>query len=168
MTTPFRRTTDCLGRFRHRARALPPGRRSVRRSRWPSRMRWDSATPLPAPGPPPRMRTPCGINPAGLARLNFPQAEAGDPRDHPVVPSSRTRTRRRRSCSRWAARAATPAARAFVPNLYGSMAINDSIHVGIGVNVPFGLKTEYDDGWLGRYQALKSEVKTININPAMS
>ena len=55
-----------------------------------------------------------------------------------------------------------------MPNLYGSMAINDKIHVGIGVNVPFGLKTEYDDGWLGRYQALKSEVKTINVNPAMS
>jgi long-chain fatty acid transport protein len=31
---------------------------------------------------------------------------------------------------------------------------------------PFGLKTEYEDGWLGRYQALKSEVKTINVNPA--
>ena len=48
------------------------------------------------------------------------------------------------------------------------MAINDRFHIGIGVNVPFGLKTDYDDGWLGRYQALKSEVKTINVNPAMS
>ena len=34
--------------------------------------------------------------------------------------------------------------------------------------MPFGLKTEYDDGWLGRYQALKSEIKTINVNPAVS
>jgi long-chain fatty acid transport protein len=40
--------------------------------------------------------------------------------------------------------------------------------VGIGVSVPFGLKTEYENGWLGRYQALKSEVKTININPAFA
>jgi long-chain fatty acid transport protein len=55
-----------------------------------------------------------------------------------------------------------------VPNLYASMAINDQWHVGIGVNAPFGLKTEYDDGWLGRYQALKSEIKTINVNPAVS
>ena len=47
------------------------------------------------------------------------------------------------------------------------MAINPEWHIGIGINAPFGLKTEYDDGWLGRYQALKSEIKTININPAV-
>ena len=28
--------------------------------------------------------------------------------------------------------------------------------------------TEWDDGWLGRYQALKSNVKTFNVNPAVS
>ena len=39
------------------------------------------------------------------------------------------------------------------------------IHVGIGVNVPFGLKTEYDDGWLGRYQALKSESQDDQRQP---
>ena len=106
-------------------------------------------------------------NPAGLARLNFPQVEAGDPRHHRRRPSSRTRARRRR----WAAAGRHRRRRrgaAFVPNLYGSMAINDQWHVGIGVNVPFGLKTDYDDGWLGRYQALKSEIKTINVNPAVA
>ena len=39
---------------------------------------------------------------------------------------------------------------------------------GLGVNAPFGLVTEYDGSWLGRYQAVKSEVKTINVNPAFS
>ena len=34
--------------------------------------------------------------------------------------------------------------------------------------MPFGLTTEYDDGWIGRYQALKSQIKTINVNPAIS
>ena len=48
------------------------------------------------------------------------------------------------------------------------MPINPQWSFGLGINVPFGLKTEYDDGWIGRYQGLKSEIKTINVNPALS
>jgi long-chain fatty acid transport protein len=57
---------------------------------------------------------------------------------------------------------------AFVPNAYFKMDYSDTIKLGIGVNAPFGLKTEYDNGWIGRFQALKSEVKTVNINPAVA
>ena len=57
---------------------------------------------------------------------------------------------------------------AFVPNMYFKMDINDSVKFGIGVNAPFGLKTEYDKNWLGRFQGIKSELKTININPALA
>ena len=56
----------------------------------------------------------------------------------------------------------------YVPNAYLAVPINAQWVFGVGVNVPFGLKTEYDDGWLGRYQGLKSEIKTINVNPALS
>jgi long-chain fatty acid transport protein len=56
----------------------------------------------------------------------------------------------------------------FVPNLYVSVPINLQWTFGLGVNAPFGLVTEYDDGWLGRYQALKSEIQTVNVNPALS
>ncbi len=56
----------------------------------------------------------------------------------------------------------------FVPNLYFSMEINPTLNFGIGVNAPFGLKTNYDSDWVGRYQALKSDLKTININPALA
>jgi len=55
-----------------------------------------------------------------------------------------------------------------VPNLYLSWPINRQWSVGLGVNAPFGLKTDYDDGWIGRFQGLKSEIKTINVNPAVS
>ena len=57
---------------------------------------------------------------------------------------------------------------AFVPNMYFKTEINDNIDFGIGVNAPFGLKTEYDKDWLGRFQGIKSELKTININPALA
>jgi long-chain fatty acid transport protein len=39
---------------------------------------------------------------------------------------------------------------------------------GIGVNVPFGLKTNYDSDWIGRFQAIESKVETINVNPSVS
>lgn len=57
---------------------------------------------------------------------------------------------------------------ALIPNIYYSQEIQPSLFVGIGVNSPFGLKTEYDSQWMGRFQALKSELKTININPAIA
>jgi long-chain fatty acid transport protein len=56
----------------------------------------------------------------------------------------------------------------YVPNLYVSVPINAQWTFGLGVNAPFGLKTEYDNGWIGRYQGLKSEIKTINVNPVLS
>ena len=54
-----------------------------------------------------------------------------------------------------------------VPNLYFVTPISEKTKFGIGINAPFGLSTEYDDGWQGRYQALKSTVTTLNINPAI-
>jgi long-chain fatty acid transport protein len=55
-----------------------------------------------------------------------------------------------------------------VPNLYLGVPFTDKWSFGLGVNVPYGLKTEYDSNWLGRFQAVKSEIKTINVNPALS
>jgi long-chain fatty acid transport protein len=55
-----------------------------------------------------------------------------------------------------------------LPNLYYSSQINARLFVGLGVNVPFGLKTEYDPSWVGRFHAITSEVKTINFNPSVA
>lgn len=57
---------------------------------------------------------------------------------------------------------------AFVPNFYLVTPLNDQVKFGLGVNAPFGLKTEYDKDWIGRFQGIKSEVKTININPSLA
>jgi long-chain fatty acid transport protein len=55
-----------------------------------------------------------------------------------------------------------------VPAGYFALPINEQLAVGFGVNAPFGLKLEYDDGWMGRFQALKSQIKTYNFNPSLS
>lgn len=57
---------------------------------------------------------------------------------------------------------------AVIPNFYFVMPIGDRVKFGVGVNAPFGLKTEYDDDWAGRFQGIKSELMTINVNPALS
>ena len=57
---------------------------------------------------------------------------------------------------------------AFVPNAYYAFRLTPKVNLGVGLNSPFGLKTEYDPTWIGRYQAIKSEVKTINLNPSIA
>jgi long-chain fatty acid transport protein len=55
-----------------------------------------------------------------------------------------------------------------IPNGYVSWQAGSSVWLGLGVNVPFGLKTEWDTDWMGRFKALTSEVKTLNINPTIA
>jgi long-chain fatty acid transport protein len=55
-----------------------------------------------------------------------------------------------------------------VPNVYFAMDVAPDWKVGVGVSVPFGLKTDYDPAWMGRFQAIKSDISTLNINPAVS
>lgn len=57
---------------------------------------------------------------------------------------------------------------AFVPNAYFAFRLTPDVHLGVGMNAPFGLKTEYDPTWAGRAQAIKSELKTINLNPSIA
>ena len=45
---------------------------------------------------------------------------------------------------------------------------NSGLSVGLGLNAPFGLATEYDRDWVGRYHAVESDVKTLNINPSIA
>lgn len=55
---------------------------------------------------------------------------------------------------------------AVVPSLYLTWATPYDLHLGLGVNAPFGLKTHYEDDWAGRYHALDSRATSVNINPA--
>lgn len=57
---------------------------------------------------------------------------------------------------------------AIVPNAYIAYRLTPDIHVGVGMNAPFGLKTEYDSTWAGRTQGIKSELRTINLNPSIA
>lgn len=49
-----------------------------------------------------------------------------------------------------------------------SHSFNDKVSAGLGVFDPFGLGTEWDEDWEGRYIATKSKVETYTINPVVS
>lgn len=53
-----------------------------------------------------------------------------------------------------------------VPNMFYIAELSERWRFGLGLNVPFGLETDYEDGWVGRYHALNSKVSTVNINPS--
>lgn len=56
----------------------------------------------------------------------------------------------------------------FIPSFFYSNKLNDKWSYGLGITVPFGAATEYSDTWVGRYQGVKTEISTLNINPSAS
>ena len=57
---------------------------------------------------------------------------------------------------------------AAVPNGYFSWQLSPQLYLGFGISSPFGLSTEYDSNWIGRYQSVKSEIRTVNYNPSLA
>ena len=57
---------------------------------------------------------------------------------------------------------------AFVPHLSYVHPLADRWHVGVTLNTPFGLTTDYGRGWKGQYQAVLSEIVNLNLNPAVA
>lgn len=57
---------------------------------------------------------------------------------------------------------------AIVPAFYMMWDLKPDLKLGLSVNTPYGLSTEYEDGWVGRYYALNSELQTITITPSIA
>jgi long-chain fatty acid transport protein len=109
------------------------------------------------------------FNPAGMTRL--PGTRAGGA-VHLVLPSAEFRNE---GSSFVVGGAPIPGGDggdsgglAAVPHAYLSHQLDDRTWLGLAINAPFGLTTEYDTDWVGRYHAIKSAVKTINLNPSIA
>jgi long-chain fatty acid transport protein len=57
---------------------------------------------------------------------------------------------------------------ALLPSGFYSHRVSEKLTLGLGIFAPYGLATEYDDRWVGRYHAIKSELTTLDINPALA
>ena len=88
-----------------------------------------------------------------LTKLNLEEATASTTGGTPITGSNRD---------------GDAAHDAVVPAFYAMASPHEQIRLGIGVNVPFGLGTEYSDGWVGRYHAIESTFETVNFNPVVA
>jgi long-chain fatty acid transport protein len=55
-----------------------------------------------------------------------------------------------------------------VPDVVLRHRLSDRLSVGLGVSVPFGLKTVFPTGWAGRYYARKTSAITVNVAPSLA
>ncbi|MNV20112.1 47 kDa outer membrane protein precursor [compost metagenome] len=55
-----------------------------------------------------------------------------------------------------------------VPAAYFHMPIGEKAHFGVSLTAPFGFKTDYDNGWVGRYSGMKTDMKAIDLGFAAS
>lgn len=53
-------------------------------------------------------------------------------------------------------------------NLYGTYAVNEDLHIGLGVNNPFGLGTEWPDNWVGKTLSVKVDLQSFFITPTVA
>lgn len=54
------------------------------------------------------------------------------------------------------------------PHLYATYQAAEKVWLGLGLFSPFGLGTEFNENWPGRYNSYKAVIQTININPTIA
>ncbi|MDH5512246.1 MAG: outer membrane protein transport protein, partial [Gammaproteobacteria bacterium] len=106
-------------------------------------------------------------NPAGLTRLSRAEYLVGG---HIIVPSTEVKSVSGAAVTTAPIGGSTggdAGESALIPNFYYARRLDERTVFGFGVNVPFGLATEYDPNWVGRYHAIRSEIQAINLNPGI-
>lgn len=107
------------------------------------------------------------FNPAGLTRLSGRQVVVAG---HAILPSAEfTNTGSTASLNQatLGGNGGDAGSPALAPNLFYAMPIGKDITFGLGISAPFGLVTEYDANWAGRFHAVKSDLQTLNVNPSL-
>lgn len=107
------------------------------------------------------------FNPAGMTRLKGDQVTVAASFIQPSIKFSNTNST--------GAALQTPGGNGgdaggmvVVPNTYLVMELQPALRFGLGINSPFGLQTQYDPTWIGRFQAIDSQIKTVNLNPSLA
>jgi long-chain fatty acid transport protein len=56
----------------------------------------------------------------------------------------------------------------FPVHFFAAHRINNDFAVGLGFTSPFGLGTQWDDNWVGKYLALKTSLQVFTISPVVA
>lgn len=109
------------------------------------------------------------FNPAGMTKLDGFQTQAGV---NVIIPDSKIKNNGTTSGPSGGRPVGGPSENPYeptpVPNGFMSYQINDDIWAGIGVTAPFGLASEYDRGWFGRFDSTKTELTVIDVQPTIA
>ncbi|WP_158044041.1 OmpP1/FadL family transporter [Skermanella pratensis] len=116
------------------------------------------------------------FNPAGMTRLEGPEATAGV---HLLIPRADLENRGSTTTIQTPAGALTsptggndggnPYDPTPVPNAYFAYPLMDrDLWVGLGISAPFGLANKYDPNWFGRYDSIETDLLTLNIAPSVA
>jgi len=54
------------------------------------------------------------------------------------------------------------------PNAYAIMPIGSNFTFGVGVMTPFGLRTNWEDPWAGRFASRDANIKVVSVEPAIA
>jgi len=108
------------------------------------------------------------FNPAGMSRLKGKQVTLAGSLIQPSAKFSNTGSTPAAGPRPLGGNGGDAGGLALVPNTYMMMELDPTLRLGLGINAPFGLQTEYDATWIGRFQAVKSRIETINLNPSVA
>lgn len=54
------------------------------------------------------------------------------------------------------------------PNAYAIVPIGSNLTFGVGVMAPFGLRTHWQDPWIGRFVSTDANIKVVSVEPAIA
>lgn len=54
------------------------------------------------------------------------------------------------------------------PNAYAIVPIGSNLTFGVGVMAPFGLRTDWEDPWVGRFVSRDANIKVVSVEPAVA
>jgi len=57
-----------------------------------------------------------------------------------------------------------PSESAAIPSIYLAVPINAKTVLGVSLNVPYAISSDYDDDWAGNYHATKTELQDISLS----
>ena len=99
------------------------------------------------------------FNPAGITQLPGLQMMGGATF---IMPSTDVTTK---PAGAPAATSSTESNVWIPPHLYITYQATDKVWLGLGLFSPFGLGTEFDENWPGRYNNYEAVIQTLNFNP---
>lgn len=107
-------------------------------------------------------------NPAGMARLKRDEISFGVAAIHAKSDISDTSSTTAAGTPNTGSNDGDMVPTTGVPMGYYVKPLDEKVAFGIGIYAPFGLATEYENGFQGRYFADKSYVRVITVQPTLS